>query len=231
MKPDIIVCWPRSCDYPLWRQFIRDNRDRFQSVIVVFTETYYGDDYRGFIRHSMEDDNCIFIDPVPVTGDQDWRNVSVNLGLNFSLSEWVWFTEQDFLPTSNQFWINIDNLSKGFDVFGYDADGRLHPCCLFIKKGELERTSMDFGVVKDRLDHFGRIQEDLQDRKVNIGHIDPNYCHHMNGLSQNYNLLYKGQVPNFRPEEFKQYLADCLKVRVPIDSRFLALCKMPEALK
>src|SRR3990167_7037269 len=214
-KPDLLVCWPRSCDYPLWRQMIRDNRHRFEKVIIVFTETHYGDDYREFVMHAMKEDNCIFVDCLPIRGDQDWRDVSVNAGLMYSTANWIWFTEQDFLPTSDQFWTEIYYLARGYEVFGAFADKRLHPCCIFMNKKMLEEIPKRFGVLKNKLDHFGQIQQSLEVRGINIATIRSETYHNMNGLSQNYSMAFGGAVANYHPDEFNEYLEKCLKVSVP----------------
>ena len=225
MKPDIILAWPRSCDYPLWRQFLRPYRNKFEKVIIVFTETNYGEDYRSFLRDAFSEDDVIAIDSPPVRGDQDWRNVAVNLALQYSTSEWVWFTEQDFLPVSDQFWNEIYYLSKSYQVFGAFAEKRLHPCCIFMHRKLLDETPKKFGVVKDRLDHFGQIQQSLEVRGISIATIRPETYHHMNGLSQNYCLAFNKQPINHNPAEFAQYLKDCLDVLVPQDNRFMAFAK------
>ncbi len=221
MRPDIVICWPRSCDYPLWRQMIRNNRDRFQSIIIVFTETHYGEDYREFVSVAMQQDNCTFLDCLPIRGDQDWRNISVNAGLLYSTSDWILFTEQDFLPTRDLFWIETEYLSRSYDAFGYFADGRLHPCCIYIKRDILDtRTKRNFGVIKDELDHFGMIQKNLEEQGIKVASISHDNCHHMNGLSQNYSMAFAGQLANYHPEEFNEYLEKCLQVNVPHDTRF-----------
>ena len=80
-KPDVIVVWPRNCDYPLWRKFIHENRSRFGKVIIVFMETNQGDDYRAFIKSTLSPNLYAIYDSPTPQGYEDWRNVAVCEGL------------------------------------------------------------------------------------------------------------------------------------------------------
>lgn len=226
MKPDIIVTWPRNCDYPLWRQMIRDNRDKFNEVIIVFMETNQGDDYRQFIKDAMFQDHVLFVQSPPVGATEDWRNVAVNAALMHSLhSEWLWFTEQDFFfPEIDNVWQLLDEVSQtGCRAIGVLDGQRLHPCCLFLKRNLLVQTSKSFGANPPEYDHFGRIQKDLDHLKVNGYILHPDTYIHMAGLSHNMRLITEGQEPNHQVEQFYNYLNDCLKVTVPLHETFFNL--------
>lgn len=214
---DIIVSWPRNCDYPLWREFIRKNRTRFNEVIVAFTETNRGADYRPFIREAMFPDHVQFVDaPFPRPG-QDWRNIAVNHALLHSYnSEWVWFTEQDFYPLDG-FFENVEELEeKGCDVIAVYQDKRLHPCSIFMNRKTLQLLNKDFGIVPDKLDHFGMIQEQLEQMGVVIGSVKPQTYWHLNGLSQNWSLLEAKDEPNYQVQDFKYWLGYSLGADVPL---------------
>lgn len=215
MKPDILVAWPVHLDYPLFRKFIHDNRDRFSKVIVIFTQMNAGKDYRTWLQEEFNKDGIISITNDIVEAKDDWRNLAVNRGLSYSDAEWIWFTEQDFFPQEG-FWDVVETLSKSTDVLGYFQENRLHPCCIFIKRDCLGKTNHNFGVVKDKLDHFGQIQKDLDENKVPIGIISSYYGQHLNGLSQNMYLLQCGEQPNYEPEKFKEYCRKCLQIDLPI---------------
>ena len=224
MKPDIIITWPRNCDYPLWRQMIRDHRSKFNEVIVVFMETNVGEDYRQFIKDAMFADHVLFVQSPPLNyGTEDWRNVSVNAGLLHSLhSEWIWFTEQDFFfKDIDSIWdiLTIDDP----DYIGVEDGQRLHPCCLFIKRSVLAKTSKNFSANPPEYDHFGKIQKDLELLTKKHIILLPGEYNHMAGLSHNMRLITDGQKPNHRVEEFNKYLSLCFKINVPIDQRFKAL--------
>ena len=164
-------------------------------------------DYRQFIQDAMAKDSVIFTDSDQVPG-RDWRDVAVNKGLLHSDSEWVWFTEQDFTPLDG-FWDEVErNQQMHYDAFGAAVETRLHPCCIFAKRSLIDSTSKNFGVVADKLDHFGLFQSEIQ----NYTHIDPKTYHHMNGLSQNLHMLQHGEEPNYLPSEFKEYCRKCLEM-------------------
>lgn len=221
MTPDLIIVHPIHLDYPLWKKFITDNRDQFHKVIIIFTFMNAGlKDYRKFVIESMSKDKIIFIDNDEVKAQDDWRNVAINKALKYSNSEWIYFTEQDFIPKGN-FWREVEDLMQRVEVFGYYQDTRLHPCCLFIKRELLEKTSKNFGVIKDKLDHFGKIQEDLENKDIIIGVIPSYLGEHMNGLSQNLYMLQLGQEPNYEPEKFKEYCSKCLELPTHPDFEIL----------
>lgn len=226
-RPDIVISWPNNCDYPLWRQFIHDNRYRFNNVIIVFTETNTQPDYKDFVRKAMLRDWCLFVQsPAPNSngdGRLDWRDVAVNAGLLHSYNaEWIWFTEQDFF-TKNDFW---EHVKKGFDQYGamgvYDGE-RLHPCCLFIKREVLNNTCKNFAANPPEFDHFGAIQRDLTGVPVYV--IPQASYHHMAGLSHNWRQVAEGGTPNYKPEEFNNYLKSCLQVTVPLDPQWQAIAE------
>lgn len=227
IKPDIIVSWPRNCDYPLWRQFIHDNRDRFNVVIVVFTETNQGEDYRAFIKEAMQKDWILFAD-APQSPGKDWRTLAVNHGLIQSYNApWVWFTEQDFLPNAG-FWEAVEQYeSLGVKAIGVKQGDRLHPCCLFLHRDIINSIKLDFSAKPPEYDHFGFIQQQL-DGKINgsqmaMGLIGADKWQHMNGLSHNMTLVYNGDMPNYMPDEFNEYLRQTLKVTVGLDERYKKL--------
>lgn len=218
IKIDVIVSWPRHVDYPLWRQQIHDNRDKFNNVIVVFTNMNVVKDYREFIETAMKDDGITFIESDPVNAGEDWRNVAVNCGLRKSDAKWVWFTEQDFFWKDN-FWDEVTKHMDVVNVVSVLVEGRMHPCCMFVKRNTLDNcTRKDFSVTPNISDHFGKIQEDLHlQTKV---YIAERLYTHLGGLSQNMFLMRDPRNPLYFPEEFKKYVGDCLKVTVPMHRDF-----------
>lgn len=222
MKPDVIVSWPRNCDFPLWRQFIRDNRARFGRVLVVFTE-HDGADYRPFIRENFPEAECF---DSPVRGERDWRDVAVNAALDRSDAEWVWFTEQDFLIHSpERFWSYVEERIAWDDIWQTHVIGwretaeRLHPSCLFVRRSAIERGRRYFG--PDPVDHFwsfGRQLSNILDFEAKLERGRD--FEHLQGLSQNHWLLETeglGAPGIFHRERFLRYLEDCLAVTVPLE--------------
>lgn len=221
IKPDIIVTWPRNADYPVWRQMIRNNRHLFNEVIIVFMETNQGDDYREFVRQAMFQDHVLCVESPTLTAGEDWRNVAVNAGLLHSLhSEWIWFTEQDFFPKEG-FFQEVEKHSEDADVIYVDDGGRMHPCCIFIKRETLAKTKKQFGANPPEYDHFGQLTKDLwtigeTEKPVTAAVVNPGLYNHMAGLSHNLTLVAKGDLPNYKREEFEAYLWNCLRVNVPL---------------
>lgn len=227
IKIDVIVSWPRNADYPLWRQFIRDNRKRFNEVIIAFTETNEGSDYRQFVRGAMEPDHCIFVEMQNPIGREDWRNIAVNNALLYSYNaEWIWFTEQDFFIKDVNFWTDFENaLEHRMQVVGVLDGDRLHPCSLFMTKEALSRTCRNFGIVPDKFDHFYLIQKDVFDLGLPTAIISNDRYYHMAGLSHNMYLSRLGKAPNHERKIFVSWLKDCLKVNVPLHAEFIAFAQ------
>lgn len=215
-KPDIIICWPKSADYPLWRSFVKNNRDRFNKIIVVFTETNHGHDYREFVKEAMALDQVTFIDSRPIQHEEDWRDVATNMALELTESDWIWFTEQDFFPRDG-FWNKVEDASAKAPVVGVKDGVRLHPCSLFMRRETINGTKRNFGIVPGKSDHFGLIAKDLETYAIPTIVIDKNYYYHMAGLSHNFRLLEDGGVPNHKLEDFQNYLTECLLSDVKID--------------
>lgn len=219
IKPDVIVVWPRNCDYPLWRQQIRNSRKFFTDVIVVFMETNTGSDYREFVQEAMKDDQVKFFQSPPVIGDKDWRDVATNEGLKHSFSKWVYFTEQDFFTTM-QFWQEVNlRVRDHYPVIGVMEGDRLHPCSFLCRRESIERTRKDFGIVAGQHDHFWKFTQDLVTNVEEIAVVKGGY-EHMNGLSHNLSLLEQGKEITYKPEVFRKYLEKCLKVEVPMHDNF-----------
>lgn len=203
---DVIVAWPRNCDYPLWRQFIRDGRERFRKVYVVFTE-HDGADYRAFVAANFPEAECF---DSPPRGDHDWRDVAVNAGLDRSTAPWVWFTEQDFIIRPG-FWEQVAGLVS-HDAIGWHegAEERWHPSCLFVRRSAIDATDRYFGPVP--VDHFTLFGRQLRDVAEITGSFE-----HLQGTSQNHWLIDTGEDAGvFRRERFRAYLRDSLAVTVPI---------------
>ena len=210
---DVIVSWPRGCDYPAWRRFIGDNRERFGRVWCVLTD-HDGPDYSAFLRSLPGFD---WLDS-PARDGRDWRDVAVNAALDRSSAPFVWFTEQDFEVVDPGFWQGLRAPLTGIDA----ADGRpLHPACLYVSRGLIEGTCRYFGT--DPGDHFYSVGRDL------VQTVEPHYItsgwRHYQAISESQLLIARGERPRFRPDQFGDWLADQLDVDVPIEPRWRALAE------
>lgn len=211
---DIIVAWPRNCDYPLWRWFIHEHRSYFRDVIIVFTETYQGHDYRDYVQEVMNvkyEDNITFIQSPDIKGDEDWRDVAVNAALEKSTGNWVWFTEQDLFVTHKAFWPMMAKYMFNYNVVAYKEGSRVHPANLWVKKEWINKTPKYFGIEKDRSDHFFKFYNALRLQGANIKYIPypNNNFYHMSGLSQSMTQIENGDEVNHHPEDFLGYLELC----------------------
>ena len=201
--PDLIVCWPRDCDYPLWRAFLRDNRWRFARVVTVFTDGKNGD-LSGWLRGQL-DATCL---DSPDRTDRDWRDVAVNHALDHSTAEWVWFTEQDFTITDpDAFWPQMDRTR------GWLEGDRWHPSSLLVRRADIERTSRYFGTPP--VDHFWQFGRELE-RITDIAHLDGGWAHQQ-GVSNNHHLIDAGiDAGVFQRDAFRAYLRASLDAPVEL---------------
>lgn len=203
---DVIVSWPRSCDYPLWRQFICDERGRFSRVLAVFTEHSGPVDYTDWLKA-----NCPEVEFMDSLGRRrDWRDAAINTALAESTAERVWFTEQDFFVRDDAFW-NIEGSVVGFSA----GDGRLlHPASLFVDRKLIDKTSRYFG--PEPVDHFYTFAEELA--RLIPATLLPIWCYeHLQGTTQNHSLIDKSEDTGvFKRVRFRDYLRSCLEASVPL---------------
>lgn len=223
-KPDIIISWPRNCDYPLWRQFIREQRKRFNEIIVVFTDTFENDDYSTFVRNVMFPDHVIFVDNPPVKSGEDWRDIAIHQALLHSYNaQWIWFTEQDFFVKPGFFEKFYKHVDQGDEVIAVYDGPRMHPCSILIKREALNKTRKNFGVVPNVSDHFSLIQKDLEGQ-AKIYKMPINLYFHMNGLSSNFSQVERGGMPNYQPAVFNKYIELCTLANIEKNERFEQIC-------
>jgi hypothetical protein len=225
---DVILAWPNSVDFPLFRKFLRDEVWRFNAVYIVFSQTNQGDDYEEFVRDQLRIPGIVLLDSPPINSEEDWRDVAVNAALEISEAPWVLFLEQDFvILDKNDFWPKISAEMETSDVIGEYDEGtdRLHPSFLLIKRSLVDQTSKYFGVVPDEMDHFGQFWQDLKAIPGGWlrGYLPPNGWSHAAGLSHNLMLLARGEKVTYKPAEFEVYLQLCLAADVKLDPRFVKM--------
>lgn len=215
MAVDVIVTWAPDCDFPLWRRFIADERERFGEVFVVFSERHLQPDLRSFLRSNFY---ATFIES-PDPAGRDWRDVAVNAALDRSTADRVWFTEQDFLVTDpDVFWPQTEAPAAGVFV----NDGRLmHPACIFADRALVEKTSRYFGPTP--VDHFYTFGNEL------AGHapltIIEGGWRHYQATSESQMMIALGQDPKFRPAQFREWISENLVAGVPLDPRWEATAR------
>lgn len=220
IKPDLLCVLPNHIIYPLFNKFIHQNGDKFHKIILVITDmNTHLPNYQQFLVDQLRDDKITIIRSNPIEAHVDWRQQAIKQALTVSTGAWIYFCEPDFTPL-NGFWKEVYGLAERVDAFGYFQDQRLHPCCIFIKRELLNKTSQDFSAYPETYgDHFGKFQHELE-KRISLGVIHHWLGEHMNGLSQNIYMLQTGEIPNYNPPRFKKYCEACLA------SEF----KMPQAM-
>lgn len=206
-KPDLILCWPDTIDFPLFRKWLGEEKDSFEKIIIVFTETNWGEVISPEIQRELKNSQTIFINNGVAPSGEDWRNVAVNKALKESTAKWVFFTEQDFFPLKG-FWDVVESnlIMDDVNAFGAYVDDRLHPCCIFAKREAIDKTSKDFSANPEAgYDHFGKFQKELMEQGP-VPKIKSDLYYHMAGLTHNLYLVSKGEPPVYKPEEFESYL-------------------------
>lgn len=234
----MIVTNPYSIDYPLWRKFVKDNRDLFDQIIIGYYQDYRKFNFRDFIMESMPD--ATHVDCGIVPGGEDWRNWCVNPALKKSKSDWVLFLETDFIA-DRSFYEDLFSKIENYDVAGYSdkerttswqgelgdwsATVRLHPAFILVRRSLIEKTSKDFGAHPDiNRDHFGVFTEELRPLVADDKFYDLNKRNdwkHYAGLYSNYMLVQAGNEPNYRPDEFRAYVKLAMTADVVQDPRFI----------
>jgi hypothetical protein len=111
MVTDLIISWPNNCDYPLWRQFLKENRHYFNEVIIAITESHQQQNYEAILREDLIPYHVQFVNPPQTPPGEDWRHIAVTQSLIHSYNApWIWFTEQDYLINNpNEYFLELDD--------------------------------------------------------------------------------------------------------------------------
>lgn len=251
MKPDLLVCWIKHCDYPIFRRFLRRHRDFFGKIIIYWSEHFREYYFNESIEKDLESlPNIEFIQNVDYKyGVEDWRNVATNIMLKRTNSEWVCSVEQDFIVKDwDKLFSAIQEAAKTYSALGFRGfEGQnwhqdsylsghyIHPAFFFIKRSLLEETSKDFSADPSRgSDHFGLITHDLEKMKVPIWYTQEHgfpesEALHQGGINFNYLEGLKDGFQFHRPELFYIYNWWSMKAEVPQDPQFMDLMKKIDA--
>lgn len=228
MKMDLVITWPISCDFPIWRRFLRENRNLFENVIIVMSDTHTGHDYSDFLFEATKKDGVMFRRKDSYIQMEDWRNAAVNAGLTYATSEWVFFTEQDFfIYDPKDFFDRMDKQSADVDIFHHLEGERIHPACMVVRKDMINKTKKDFSVDPGKSDHFGKFVDELSDKKARFkvlpGKNGDDYLH-LNGLTHNYRLIEDGKIRDiYQPGLFQLYNSYARIAPVERDDHFVQL--------
>jgi hypothetical protein len=237
MKPDLLICWIKHADYPIFRETLRKHRDFFGKIIIYWSEHFRDIYFDEFIQKDLESlGNIQFLPNIEYKyGVEDWRNIATNYMLEHTDSEWVCSIEQDWFAKDWTYLLTrVEKEMVIADLIGWwQPNGKyIHPGFWFMRRESLEKTNKDFAA-HDGFDHFGWITQDaikqgmeivsLQDLgfKTEVG-IDQD-CFHLGGVNQNYLEGLKEGYVFHRPEVFMVYNYWCRKANVPQDPRFIEL--------
>lgn len=248
-KPDLLICWIKHADYPIFRETLRKHRDFFGKIIIYWSEHFREDYFDKFIQKDLESlGNIQFLPNIEYQyGVEDWRNVATNYMLKHTDSEWVCSVEQDWFSKDWEGLLKmVSEAMETNDLVGWGAKSGIkqfyiHPAFWFIKRVLLDKTRKDFSA-KDGEDHFGLITRDVEELprpgkifcierdgglKCDVG-VNSD-CFHLGGVNQNYiNGLAEDYVFH-RPEPFMIYNYWCRKAQVAQDPKFTHLSLEIEA--
>ena len=201
MKPNLLMVWPLSCDYPLFRYNLKRFREYFQDIYIGFTNHHTDENYSSFVKQDLDFAHCIDIE---FTSGGDWRDDAVNQLLDImNPCTHVLFMEQDFLIKDKTFFERL--FAQDHDFLYYnEGKHRIHPAFALVKRDIIEKTHRNFGAVPPT-DHFGwffdEVQLQTQGEDIdNFVKWKEDY-YHLAGLTQNYKC-FQYEDPFFRPESF-----------------------------
>ncbi|HHT9145254.1 MAG TPA: hypothetical protein ACFYD4_06165 [Candidatus Wunengus sp. YC61] len=150
MKPDLICCHIKHCYYPMWMDFIMRYHDRFNKIIIHFSEHNRQPYFDHFIHSRLGPiSNVVLLDQAPIEwGLEDWRNIATKEMLKYSHSEWVASIEQDWLCRDwDKLFTLCDEQIKTSDMFGWmnmTNAPYIHPAFFFAKRQIIEEAKSDF---------------------------------------------------------------------------------------
>ena len=231
IKPDVLFVWPSGCDYPLCRWQMDAYKSYFNKVIIT-TYDHGQPDFREFLKQAMP--KTIFKDAG--LDSESWRERCTLLGLSESKSDWILFTEQDFLWKNDHFLEKVFEAAKTHDVVGIRQGTRLHPCFLLVKKRLLNQTKKDFSVNGEGKDHFWNVSQELLEKGSfvdirDLGLYEGTDWHHFSSLTWNLYRIKDGDVLEFHePAEFLVYNSFSRTKKVVQDARWLAFTFYAETL-
>ncbi|PWU04805.1 MAG: hypothetical protein C5B43_04165 [Verrucomicrobia bacterium] len=241
MKKSLCVSWISSCDYPLFRLWLRKYGSWFDEIIIYFDVQFRHPFFWAFVQQDLSTlSNIKFLDPIPYEyGVGDWRNTATNELINHATGDWIFSIEQDwFCKNWDQTLAKVEESMQTSDLIGWmnpTNSPYIHPAFFGIKRDMLERTSKDFSPHPEINggDHFCQVTYDvqklggkivsLQDMGFNCDfkpeadmfHLGSVNQHYLNGLTEGFQF--------HRPEAFMTYNFESRQIDIPQDPRFLGL--------
>lgn len=172
INADIVLIWPYSEDYPLFRKTLRKIRNKVKTVNIFFSEHHSGKHIDSFIRKSLSELGVDFFEDegIPLPGKGDWVNTAVNTILRNVSSEWFLKIHPDFFVKDwDSFLGSLGVAMKRNQLIGYPylaSPDYFSPAFFLMERSLLEKTSLDFSAISSFRDHFWKITADA--RKLGI---------------------------------------------------------------
>ncbi len=214
MKSSVIIVWPDSFDYPVFRSKLPELLSKVDEVLICFTQ--HGDyPMRLWLQQQMKHDKVSFLDAeAGSVFEGDWRNQATNLLLSKSKGEIIISLEQDFVIKDYGVFFNKVNRALHLsDVVKIQDGERFHPCFLAWKK-TLTPRDVDFSAMGSNKDHFYDMTEKLIKQKINIVELEDidlfrgRDWFHIAGLTENY----FASKPYYDLDTFYIYNDKCQKI-------------------
>lgn len=223
---DIVVVGPADIDYPLFRKFLHDVHYSFNKIYyVISTPVEHNTRLLRNLKSFIEQDLWFAeILQVPdIDGKDDWRDISTNLALNKSTSEYVLFIEPDFLITPPTLYSIPTH-----DIIGYYETGateRIWPSFLCVKRSIIDKTSKIFYPTIN-YDHFDLFTEECLKCTNDVFYLNEHNIEftHYSGVTQNLTLCgleeYQSVPLGTSDKSFITYLENSLNANVKIEKNW-----------
>lgn len=238
-KPDIIMQYCIFADYPLFREWLKKYRDKFNKVIIYPSRHHGVIDLQEFAEEQIKE-TWIKGDVIDWTEPGlDWRQRELEPCLELSDANWILFLEQDFFCDDwDKLWADVEKeMDNGAEMIGWWNETHfsyVHPCFLLIKRELLDKTNKDFRAHPEipGADHFAQITHDAQElgakiiKLQDLGWKEWENAFHMGGLTYPYQNWKGDGTDHFgvaSPEAFMVYNYFSRLANVEVDQQYIKL--------
>jgi len=225
-KISVIVSWPDSFDFPIFRKNLSKLQEQVGQVMVCFN--HHGNhSLRDFLTKFMPEVKFLYVENSNYPGD--WRNKSTKYMISQANNEYVLSMEQDFMISDySHFFNTIKKSKKDIVMFqeNNERGSRFHPAFLLCKKEYLDGPEIDFSVMGQGIDHFALATKKLKNHDYislqDLGLKEKEDWYHMRGLTDNQ----FAPKPYYALDEFYTYNIRCLNSGVDMSKYWYNLmCK------
>lgn len=215
MKISVVVSWPSGFDFPIFRSKLPELLNHVHEVVICFTD-HGSYNLRPWLKENMKHERVKFLDVNQYEANKfggDWRNKSTNLAIENSTGDYILSLEQDFLINDYPHFFHIVDNFKYLDVITFKENERFHPAFLLVKRSVLDKTTRNFSVLGQDMDHFWKFSKELKSFAnfmflSELGLQENIDWSHMRGLTDNY----FSKKPYFDLDNFSRYNKECMTV-------------------